>query len=418
MIGTIPSEMTKLTLIDYFAMQYNFFTGELPTWLGELAKLRVLALGNNKFVGSLPKCFEKLTNLVTLGLDDNALTGDLTFLLPLYKMERLYLEDNQFSHRLNTTVLTNMRSLRELDLSTNHLIGTLPPTMFSYENLTLLDLNSNKLTGSIPSSISVNTKLTFISLYSNNLSGSIPSSISNCSFVTHLDLSDNQLTGEFPNEIQLITRLSYLFLAGNNFLAGDIPGWLKNLTSLKDLSLKSTNRSGPIPSFLGQLTNLILLDLHNNTLNGTIPSSLGDLTSLSFLLLNRNKLTGTVPQEIQVLSSIGKCDLIGVCELPLTRQLLTFLSRADMLLIDKTELNGSVGTLCSRNISSVKNSRVAIADCAGRPEINCSCCTLCCEDLLLNCNDGMSLAVLDPIWEHSFVRKYYEFSPELIFGSP
>ena len=54
--------MTKLTLIDYFAMQYNFFTGELPTWLGELAKLRVLALGNNKFVGSLPKCFEKLTN--------------------------------------------------------------------------------------------------------------------------------------------------------------------------------------------------------------------------------------------------------------------------------------------------------------------------------------------------------------------
>jgi hypothetical protein len=89
-----------------------------------------------------------------------------------------------------------------------------------------------------------------------------------------------------------------------------------------------------------------------------------------------------------------------------------------MLLIDKKDLTGSVGTLCFRNISSFKAPRVLIADCAVHPKINCSCCTQCCEDDQLDCNGNMSLAVLDPIWEHSFVRKYYEFSPELIFNAP
>ena len=229
MKGNLPNEMAKLTVIDYLALQYNSFTGELPTWLGEITKIRVLALGNNNFVGTLPKCFEKLTNLVTLGLDDNALSGDLSALLPLHKMERLYLEDNMFSHRLNSTVFSNMRSLKELDLSTNALIGTLPSSMFMYDNLTILDLNSNELTGTIPSSIPVNAKLTLISLYSNMFSGKIPSSISHCSNVTHLDLSGNQLTGDIPKEIQSMTGLSYLFLAGNDLLAGEIPSLFRAL---------------------------------------------------------------------------------------------------------------------------------------------------------------------------------------------
>jgi len=102
-------------------------------------------------------------------------------------------------------------------------------------------------------------------------------------------------------------NLTYLFLAQNDFVAGNVPTWLGGLTQLEELCLKSTQLEGPIPDFLGtQLSNLILLDLDNNKLTGTIPESIGNLQDLHILLLNRNNLTSVIPTNFRNLQSLSK----------------------------------------------------------------------------------------------------------------
>jgi Leucine-rich repeat (LRR) protein len=101
-------------------------------------------------------------------------------------------------------------------------------------------------------------------------------------------------------------NLTYLFMANNPFEAEVIPKFW-DMTSLRELSLKNTKRTGSIPEWMGtNLTNLVLLDLGDNELEGTIPESLGKLDKLSFLLLNGNNLNGTVPGSFDQLDNIGK----------------------------------------------------------------------------------------------------------------
>ena len=116
------------------------------------------------------------------------------------------------------------------------------------------------------------------------------------------------LTASFSN-------LQYLFLAENPFTPGPLPNDVWTITTLVELSLKSTKRRGPLAEPFGFQqfgyfqNDLTMLDLDRNELTGTIPAAIGNLNSLQILLLNRNKLTGTLPSSMGNLSNMSKLEL-------------------------------------------------------------------------------------------------------------
>merc|ERR1711971_843330 len=110
--------------------------------------------------------------------------------------------------------------------------------------------------------------------------------------------------------------------------------WLKNLTSLTELSLKSSNLIQTIPDWLGSsLSRLLFLDLAENALTGTIPQSLSNMTDLTVLILNQNQLTG----------QLGLGDLFYL----------------EVLLIDDNSLTGNTDDVCVHTITHF------VSDCGG-----------------------------------------------------
>ena len=54
-----------------------------------------------------------------------------------------------------------------------------------------------------------------------------------------------------------------------------------------------------------------------------------------------------------------------------------------------------------------------VADCAsdntGEAEITCDCCTLCCNDENVTCNDSEWLGNHESMWENGYTRWTWEF---------
>lgn len=177
--------------------------------------------------------------------------------------------------------------------------------LFELPGLLVMDLHDNEFDG-LPDAIPGNTNLRMVALHKCQFANqAIPPSIANLN-LWHLDLSQNAFTGPIPSEIGSMLSLMYLFLAQNDFSPGPIPSWISGLTVLRELSLKTTRRTGIIPVDLGNLQQLILLDLDNNNLEGEIPASFGSLGGLNILTLNRNNLTGTIPDSFADLNSLSK----------------------------------------------------------------------------------------------------------------
>ena len=77
------------------------------------------------------------------------------------------------------------------------------------------------------------SELRQMDLNSNQLSGSIPSELGDLSELTELDLSSNQLNGSIPSELGMLSELTTLNLSDNFFTElPDLSG-LSNLTAFE-----------------------------------------------------------------------------------------------------------------------------------------------------------------------------------------
>jgi len=280
--------------------------------------------------------------------------------------------------------------LKQLDVSNCSFSGSIPWKLFHLPSLEVLDMSSNNLGFELPQNLGFFssfeifvTNLSFLSLHSNNITGSIPFSIQNLRELTTLDLSMNRFTGTIPMQIGNLEKLEDLFLGRNQFEEGPLPSWIRTMTQLKELSLKSASLNETIPEWLGELTKLKFLDLGENKLEDTIPQSLGNLTELMVLLLNDNKLKGE----------------LGLGEL----------AKLEALLIDDNDLTGNTDEMCAHDI------KYFIADCGNSTggtlgaEVNCTCCTQCCADVNSTCNDDEWLGNHQGTWELGYNRIYWDF---------
>uniref|UniRef100_A0A0V0IX29 Putative LRR receptor-like serine/threonine-protein kinase-like n=1 Tax=Solanum chacoense TaxID=4108 RepID=A0A0V0IX29_SOLCH len=156
-----------------------------------------------------------------------------------------------------------------------------------------LDLSSSSILGSLPSSLGSLSNLDFLSLFNNSITGTVPLELGKLSSLRVLDLSWNSFTGEMPTSVSDIKNLSVLDLS-SNFFSGQIPVEFGSFLGLKLLNLSNNSLSSYIPSEISNLSALVELDLSYNYLSGSLPEGFFRMRNLSKLLVGNNELEGTL----------------------------------------------------------------------------------------------------------------------------
>ena len=151
-------------------------------------------------------------------------------------------------------------------------------------------------------------RVTSLRLSNNWISGELPPELGNLSRLKILSLTGNPLMGAIPEELGRLVNLEYLNLQSNQ-LTGGIPSKFGNLSNLESLNLSVNELSGGIPSELGNLSNLESLNLIGNQLRGGIPPKMGNLTGLESVLIGNNLLNGEIPPQLGNLVNLRHLDL-------------------------------------------------------------------------------------------------------------
>ncbi|KAH6818534.1 Leucine-rich receptor-like protein kinase family protein [Perilla frutescens var. frutescens] len=347
--GTISPALFDLSELEILDLSGNFFHGWIPAEMGRLHQLKELSLSSNILEGSIPPEVGLLKQLVYLNLGSNKLVGKIPaslFCGGSSSLQYLDLSNNSLSGEIPLQNQCGLVELRYLLLWSNRLVGEVPLPLLNSSKLEWLDLESNQLEGELPSKIlssmphlkflylSYNhfsshdgntnlqpffasllnaSNLQEIDLAGNYLGGDLPPIIGNLSALVQINLDTNLIYGPIPPQISNLVNLTLLNLS-SNLLNGTIPSELCQMPKLERLYLSNNSLSGHIPSDFGNyMSHLGLLDLSKNMLSGTIPDSFANLVQLRRLLLYENHLSGSIPP------SLGKCINLEILDLSRNR---------------------------------------------------------------------------------------------------
>jgi len=106
-----------------------------------------------------------------------------------------------------TSEWKSLKRLKDIDFSSNGMVGSLPAMLGELPNLKRILLQKNKFRGKIPYALKNLTKTVELRLNSNRLTGTIPSWIATFRFLEILDLHGNMFSGSVPSEL---CNLQYL----------------------------------------------------------------------------------------------------------------------------------------------------------------------------------------------------------------
>ena len=191
----------------------------------------------------------------------------------------------------------------EIELTGNHLEGTLPDELFELVYLERLVLDSPRHHNTYDDSDMENWNL-----ISGDLNELGPK-IGKLTNLKELDFNGlvNITCGDIPDEIWMpqIERIVLSQLP----IKGCITPAIGNATNLRYLDIDRNNRKtdihGTIPTEITKLKHLEYLDLMSNRhLTGSLPENIGDMNSLEVLYLSDCALTGTIPESIFNLKKI------------------------------------------------------------------------------------------------------------------
>ncbi|PRP83991.1 putative leucine-rich repeat receptor-like protein kinase [Planoprotostelium fungivorum] len=333
MTGSLPASLGDLKNIFSLNLGGNLFNGTIPDTLCRLQRISNVEMSGCQLIGSIPSCISNMSSLSTLTLSDNSLNGTIPSQLPL--LNYLYLSGNHLTGVIPASICNMGQFANTIDLSSNLLTGPIPSCIGNLGTLVNLDLSVNHLNGSIPSLAGFNSLSTF-NLNNNSLSGSIPNEICNTK-LSIMHLSGNQLTGGIPPCLGKMAYLSDVNLSGN-WLNGSIPSFDRSI-SLRQLALNNNRLSGVIPDGICNVTNVMNLYLNDNDLYGPIPPCMESYGGIEILNLSNNRINGTL---INMSSrSIAQIDLSGN-QLTGPFSLLGTLSTLRTLDLSSNRLSGSI----------------------------------------------------------------------------
>ena len=318
----------------------NNLTGEMPESLGNPEH------GHGHGHGDEERHEDEvfLEELQVLNLSDNHLTGSIPAGLNYLRvLNTINLSSNRLTGEIPADI-TDLHFLGTLNLSHNFLTGPVPDPVY-HEGFTHpghtehVDLSHNRLSGPIPTDISsLMPDLISLNLSHNELTGTIPNELTSLYRLSTLDLSHNRLTGEIPSGLNSLSALSFLYL-NNNRLSGEVPTTLPSAVQTLDLS--NNRLQGEIPREVASHERLSNLDLSHNQLTGEVPDF--SLSSLFSLSLSHNQLSGTLPTSLSLpsfsLTSLHLDNNRFSGEIPFA---IAFISGLTSLRLSNNQLSGEI----------------------------------------------------------------------------
>ncbi|WOK96466.1 receptor protein kinase TMK1 [Canna indica] len=345
LVGTLPPNFAKLSMLVNIGLQGNNLTGTLPSFKG-LSNLQYAFLGGNRFHTIPSDFFTGLDSLQVLSLDKNPLNESTGWMVPSdlessAQLTNLSLMECNLAGPL-PDFLGKMRTLTALKLSYSSLTGEIPA---SYEGLPLQILWLNNQQQGLSGPLDIIASMTMLNdvwLHGNQFTGRIPSSIGALTSLTRIWLNNNQLVGLIPVNLTALSQLQSLHL-DNNALMGPIPKVSFRDFTYSQNSFCQSTPGIPCPAEVGALLDFLdavdyppklarswlgndscagtwfgiscssgktsVINLPNNNLNGTISPSLGKLDSLAQVFLESNNLSGTIPKDLTTLKLLKVLNL-------------------------------------------------------------------------------------------------------------
>ena len=241
-------------------------------------QVTAIRLRNNDLTKTPPESIFSLPELRILDLAENTLSFSFAGISNAQNLQTLDLTQTDLTSLSGIEGLQQTQ-IRTLHLGSNVLAGVLPSVLFNLATLEELDVSHNLFQGPLPSQIGNLIGLQRLYLYGNSFNGPLPTQL-------------GQL-------IQLIE-----LKAGENNFSGGLPEQLNNLEDLEVLSLHQTTTSGaiggPLPAY-DRMRKLASLQLAGNALEGNLPPNfLANTlrqTDRIELLLSDNLLSGEIPSE-------------------------------------------------------------------------------------------------------------------------
>ncbi|XP_059070373.1 probable LRR receptor-like serine/threonine-protein kinase At4g36180 [Cryptomeria japonica] len=292
--GQIPFTWGNLPLLEFLDVSFNQLRATLPLSFAGLSSLTDLHARGNRFNESAPSWgLPSSIKLLSFSLN-HELTISEIFFRNLTNLWRLSLSNSTLN--ISTSWIPNFQ-LSELELVSCKMDGQIPPwisTQFSLYSLTLAD---NGLVGEIPSWLwAMAASFDELNISQNHLHGSLFPNGPN-SGIGILDVSSNALSGNIPSEWPALTKLiegpPLQLMLNDNLFTGNIPPSLCNSSLWLQLHLENNMLDGMIPWCLIEDGSRIYdLNLGGNSLEGSMPQRLIFSSSIQYLVLKNNQLSG------------------------------------------------------------------------------------------------------------------------------
>ncbi|XP_068501271.1 receptor-like protein EIX2 [Phaseolus vulgaris] len=300
--------MNSLRNLD---LSYNYFKARDLKSFTNICTLSSLYLNQNNLSEDLTSIIDHLSSgcvkhsLQELDLSSNHITGTLSELSVFSSLKILFLEQNHLSGKISRDIILPPQ-LESFSIQMNFFEGGILKSFGNACALRSLDISSNNLNEEFSLIIHhlsgcVRNSLQELSLSNNKINGTLPD-LSVFLTLKRLDLTQNQLSGKISEGSKLPSSLEYLFTNLNNF-EGGIPKSFGNACALRLLDMSRNSLSEEFPRIIHHLSgcarySLEKLYLDTNQINGTLPD-FSTFTSLKELYLSQNKLNGEIPEDIQ-----------------------------------------------------------------------------------------------------------------------
>ena len=170
--GTISSDLSESTRLEYVYLGSNHISGTLSSYLGKLAALKAFDMGDNSLVGSSAAEFSSW-KLKLLSIYSNpGLDWDLAQLFRWPNLHTALMQECSIAGALPAFL---PQSLSVLLLYRNLISGSIPHTIFEIDSkLGVLDLSANAISDSLPTSTCNCTKAKSILMINAHISGTPP----------------------------------------------------------------------------------------------------------------------------------------------------------------------------------------------------------------------------------------------------
>ncbi|CAI0399807.1 unnamed protein product [Linum tenue] len=332
--GPIPEGLHNMTSLRQLDLSWNQFTSLEPNCFLGLSQLQLLNLAQNGLEGEIfSGAMQNMTSLIDLDLSSNdrleSRDGIPDYFRTFCSLRTVTLSGVNLRQEVDEAlrVLSGCpaRTLESIRLSNCQLFGHLINIPFrNFQKLDTLSLSRNIIAGQIPASLTDLASLRYLEIFSNKLDGPLPLGIGSLSQLESIDISENSLEGDVEeSHFHNFTKL-WLFQASGNrlslkvgprwtpppqieilgmgfwHLGPQFPAWIRSLKLLTELNMSSSGISSSIPSWLFFNSHFYSISLHlrNNNLSGEIPPSLANSTKMVALDFSRNNLEGSLPAWI------------------------------------------------------------------------------------------------------------------------